>query len=118
MPRLIQRCDIPAIWSCAELMSDSWSVCLPHQCEVNERALFLFKQTQLQSDPIQFYCASGSGVFNQQQKLKRVHEAVEEAKVTQSIMSGTLSAVHLIRALFAAYRAPAQEVCAALRGVG
>jgi hypothetical protein len=106
MACLIQRCDIPAIWSCAELMSDSWSVCLPHHCEVNERALFLFKQTQLQSDPIQFYCASGSGVYNQQQKLKRVHEAVEEAKVTQSYH--VMAAVHLICALFAAYRAPTQ----------
>jgi hypothetical protein len=119
MSRLIQRCDAPAVWSCAELMSDCWSVCLPHHCEFYERALSIFKQTQVQSDPIQFYCASGSGVYNQQQKLKRFHEGLDEAKVTPPFPTALLATQHLIRALcFAAFRSPAQKVCVAFRGVG
>jgi hypothetical protein len=85
MPHLIHQCSASAVWSSAELMSDAWSVCLPHQCEANEKALFHFKQTQTDPDKqkgsIIFYSVSGSGIYNSQMMLKRVHEPLEEAKV-------------------------------------
>ena len=62
-------------------MSDGWSVCLPHHCEANDKALFQFKQTQTQKGSIIFYSFSGSGILNSQFTLKRVHEPLEEAKV-------------------------------------
>jgi hypothetical protein len=104
MSQLIHQGNEPAIWSTAEFMSDGWSVCLPHQSEAYEKALFQFKQTQTNGGSIAFHSLCGSGILHNQLILKRHHEPLKEAKVAHSHLSLTLPSTHVSSCLkFAAF---------------